>query len=430
MQFFVVTIFREIFDSFLGTALVGKAVQGGQLGVRFVDPRDFTTDRHHSTDDTPYGGGGGMVMKPEPVVAALDSINPGSRPHRVLLTPQGHRLDQRILEQLLEQQEVVLVCGRYEGFDERIRNVVDREISIGDYVLNGGEVAAMVVMDGVARLVPGVLGNATSVETESHGDGLLEYPQYTRPREFSGMVVPDVLLQGDHEQIRLWRRRQMLLRTRDRRPDLWRRFVPTAEDVTLLQQAEGRVAGNLASRTYIALVHHPVHDRQRRIITTAITNLDLHDIARSSRTFGLAGYLVVTPLASQQALARRITDHWKTGHGATHNPLRGEALALLEVLPSLEGAVDHVFELEGQRPLVVATTAVGQPGQVTRDAVVEAAGSRPLLLVLGTGWGLAPQVLEAADRVLSPLSGLDPYNHLSVRSAAAILLDRFFGLRD
>jgi len=428
MRIHLVTIFPEIFDSFLATSLVGKAVESGQVQIRFVDPRDFTSDRHRSTDDTPFGGGGGMVMRPEPVIAALESIEGAS--HRVLLTPQGTPLSQRILQELQQRGELALVCGRYEGFDERIRHFVDREISLGDFVLNGGEVAAMAVIDGVTRLVPGVLGNASSVETESHSEGLLEYPQYTRPRELRGLQVPDVLVGGDHEAIRRWRRLQMLLRTAERRPDIWRRFVSTDEDRLLLEQAVQGPLRDLAGRSYLALMHHPVHDREGNVITTAITNLDLHDIARSCRTYGMAGYFVVTPLSSQQELARRIAGHWQTGYGATHNPSRGEALALLEVVEDLERAVERVVQREGQAPLLVATTATTRPGQVRLASVAQAAGERPLLLLLGTGWGLTDDVLDAAGLVLSALRGPSDYNHLSVRSAAAILLDRLFGMRD
>ena len=427
MQFHVVSLFPEIFESFLETSLVGKAVAAGLVQVEFVDPRDFTSDRHRSTDDTPFGGGGGMVMKPEPVVAALESLPRTA--HRVLLTPQGAPLTQSTMRELRERGDVALVCGRYEGFDERVRAFVDQEIALGDYVLNGGEVPAMAVIDGVARLVPGVLGNAASVDTESHNEGLLEYPQYTRPRQFRGLEVPEVLLGGDHESVRRWRRQQMLLRTRERRPDLFARLVPSEEDRKLLADASGR-AKTIPGRSYVALVHHPVLDREGNVVTTSITNLDLHDIARSCRTYGLAGYLVVTPLSSQQELAARIAGHWKTGYGATHNPLRSEALALLQVVSSLEAAEEHVAQLEGEAPVVVATTAARREGQVTGATVLGAAATRPLLLVLGTGWGLAPEVMSRADHVLEPFRGQTRYNHLSVRSAAAILLDRLFGLRD
>jgi tRNA (guanine37-N1)-methyltransferase len=423
MRFGVVTIFPEIFESFLKVSLVGKAVAAGRVRVELVDPRDFTADRHHSVDDAPFGGGSGMVMKPEPVVSALETL-PGF--HRVLLTPQGEPVSQGLLQALLRRERVALVCGRYEGFDERIREHVDREVSLGDFVLNGGEVAAMAIIDGVARLVPGVVGNAASLASESHAEGLLEYPQYTRPRDFRGSEVPRVLLGGDHEEVRRWRRTRSLERTRRRRPDLWRRFTPGEEDLTLLHDQP------LARRSYVALLHHPVHDRSGQIVTTAITNLDLHDIARSCRTYGLAGYFVVIFLTSQQELASRIVEHWRTGHGATHNPKRREALGLMQVAADLDEVVARILDLEGRRPLLVVTSAVRRPGQVDRRTLLDRATAEgaPLLLVLGTGWGLAPAALEAGDLALEPIEGQPNYNHLSVRSAAAILLDRLFGLRD
>ena len=424
LQFHVITIFPEIFQSFLDTSLIGKAREAGLVGVSCVDPRDFATDKHNSVDDSPYGGGEGMVFKPEPVVAAMESV-PG-RPHRVLLTPQGKPLSQQDLHQLAGRDEVMLICGRYEGFDERIRGHVDQEISLGDFVLCGGEVPAMVLIEGVARLVPGVIGKMESTEDESHQTTLLEYPHYTRPREFRGQEVPEVLLGGNHELIRRWRRRQMLQRTRSRRADLWRRHALTDEDRDLLDDEPSR---ELCRRTYIALLHHPVVDRLGKVITTAVTNLDLHDISRASRTYGLARYFVVTPLSSQQELVARITEHWRTGHGAKVNPRRAAALRLLDVKAELDEVVAEIEQLEGQRPLSVVTSAVAREGQISIPEVIHRVGDRPLLLLLGTGWGLTDEGLAAADVALAPLRGPVRYNHLSVRSAASILLDRFFGMR-
>jgi tRNA (guanine37-N1)-methyltransferase len=432
IQLHLVSIFPEIFESFLRTSLVGKAVEAGLLGVSLCDPRQHTEDRHHSVDDTPFGGGDGMVMKVDPLVAALEAID-ASIPraaHRVLLTPQGEPLRQRHLVELSRLPQVALVCGRYEGFDERVRLFVHRELSLGDFVLNGGEVAAMAVLDGVARLIPGVIGKQGSLVEESHADGLLEYPHYTRPRSFRGHQVPEELVGGDHEAIRRWRRRERLSRTRSRRPDLWASFQPTAEDLALTASDPEPIA-ELAARTYIALLHHPVYDRNREIVTTAITNLDIHDIARSSCTYGLAGYYVVTPLSSQRELAGRIVEHWRTGHGASYNKRRAEALALLDVASSLEDVRDRILEREGRRPLTVVTSAVARPEQLGKaELLARVPDGTPLLLLLGTGWGLTEEFVAGADLALAPVRGRPDYNHLSVRSAAAILLDRLFGLRD
>jgi tRNA (guanine37-N1)-methyltransferase len=231
----VVTIFPEMFASVLSASLLGRAIEKGALAVELTDPRDFTTDRHRSVDDAPYGGGAGMVMRPEPLCAALEHVVATRGPARkIALCPTGAPLTQEIVKRLAREPRLVLVCGRYEGFDERVREFVDEELSLGDFVLTGGELAAMVVIDAIARRLPGVLGNAASPTDESHEAGLLEYPQYTRPPEFRGRVVPEPLLSGNHERIRRWRRLQSLLRTRERRPDLFARVPLTDEDRALL----------------------------------------------------------------------------------------------------------------------------------------------------------------------------------------------------
>ncbi len=216
----VLTIFPDMFPGPLGESITGRALNEGRLQLRAVDIRSFATDRHRSVDDYPYGGGPGMVMQPGPLVAAIESVRrPESR--LIVLSPSGRTFSQRLAQLLSEERHLVLVCGRYEGMDERVQlETGAEEVSIGDYVLTGGELAAMVVVDAVTRLLPGVLGSTESSADESHVQGLLEYPQYTRPVEFRGHRVPDVLLSGHHAQVAAWRRRQALERTRERRPDL------------------------------------------------------------------------------------------------------------------------------------------------------------------------------------------------------------------
>jgi tRNA (guanine37-N1)-methyltransferase len=227
----VVTLFPEMFGGFLATSFVGRAIEGGQLAVRFRSPRDFGLGKHKSVDDTPYGGGSGMVMRVDVLVATMESLDAdapgGVRARRILLTPQGRVLDQAKVQEVAGRDAVMFVCGRYEGFDERVRSHVDEEVSLGDFVMTGGEVAAMAVIDACSRLLPGVLGNEASTIDESHSPdtgGLLEYPHYTRPAEFRGAGVPEVLVGGNHAEIARWRRAQAIARTKERRPDLWERF--------------------------------------------------------------------------------------------------------------------------------------------------------------------------------------------------------------
>jgi tRNA (guanine37-N1)-methyltransferase len=236
VRFTVVTILPELVTPALAAGVVGRAITGGLLAVDTVNPRDFTHDKHRSVDDTPYGGGPGMVMKCEPLVAAIESVaTPSSR--RILLTPGGAPLDQAIVRRLAAHDHLVLVCGRYEGVDERVAELaIDEEISLGDFVLSGGELAALAVIDAVARLRPGVLGEPTSADDESFGAGLLEYPQYTRPPEFNGLTVPPILTSGHHEQVRKWRLKEALRRTLHRRPELLERRSLTKEEIKLLAQ--------------------------------------------------------------------------------------------------------------------------------------------------------------------------------------------------
>ncbi len=223
MHFDVFTLFPDIFNGPLTESMLKRAQEMGLMSVSLHDIRAYTTDKHHITDDYPYGGGGGMVMKPEPIFAAVEGVlgQELDQTPIVLLSPQGRLFNQAVARELAQHQRLALICGRYEGVDERVRQLlVTDELSIGDYVLTGGELAALVVIDAVTRLLPGVLGDPGATLDDSHADGLLEYPHYTRPADFRGHEVPDVLLSGHHAQIARWRRREALRRTWQRRPDL------------------------------------------------------------------------------------------------------------------------------------------------------------------------------------------------------------------
>jgi len=240
MIFEILTLFPGMFVSPLGESILGKARERGLVQVRVHNIRDHATDKHQITDDRPFGGGEGMVMKPEPIVRLLEALKAqGPLPWVVLLSPQGHMFNQDCARRWSTLPRLVLVCGRYEGVDERVaEHFADEEISLGDFVVTGGELPAMVILDAVTRLLPGVLGNAASATSESFVEPVLEYPQYTRPREFCGHRVPEILLSGDHAAIQRWRRGQALLRTKVRRPDLFARLDLTPLDGKLLRQAE------------------------------------------------------------------------------------------------------------------------------------------------------------------------------------------------
>ncbi|WP_459954245.1 tRNA (guanosine(37)-N1)-methyltransferase TrmD [Paenibacillus pini] len=249
MRVDVLTLFPEMLEGVFKSSILGKAQEKGIVSLNAVNFRDYSTSKHNTVDDTPYGGGGGMVLKPEPIFAAVeDVLNGQSGSARVILMcPQGETFTQAKAEELSTEEHLIFICGHYEGYDERIReHLVTDELSIGDYVLTGGELPAMVVIDSVARLLPGVLGNETSAVTDSFSTGLLEYPHYTRPAEFRGWKVPDMLLSGHHANIEAWRHEQALQRTLDRRPDLLNQAQLTDKDKKLLQKLKAQKITNPA----------------------------------------------------------------------------------------------------------------------------------------------------------------------------------------
>lgn len=237
VRFDILSLFPDMFSSPLNESVLKRAQRKGLITVKVHNIRDFASDKHRSADDYPYGGGRGMVMKPEVIIRGIEEVrSPVEGSRVILMTPQGRRLDHKYALELSKLSRLVIICGRYEGVDERVREYVDDEVSIGDYVLSGGELAAMVLLDAVARLIPGVLGNPGSAEDESFSNRLLEYPQYTRPREYKGLQVPEVLLSGNHKKINRWRRIQSLKRTVERRPDLLEGVELSEEDLGLLSE--------------------------------------------------------------------------------------------------------------------------------------------------------------------------------------------------
>jgi len=423
LTFTVVTIFPQMFASTLGHSILKRAQEKNLLKINLVDLRDYTTDKHKMTDDYPYGGGQGMVMKAEPLVAAIEDArrrNPKARV--ILLAPQGRVFKQSIAQRMAGEDEIVLLCGRYEGVDERVKAFIDEDISVGDYTLSGGEPAANIVIDAVTRLIPGVLGNENSAADESFSDGLLEYPQYTRPEEFRAMKVPNVLLSGDHQRVKDWRQEKSLEVTRQRRPDM---MAGSA-----LARPARTAKARRPAQVYLALLHYPVYDKNRQVVTTAVTNMDIHDICRAGKTYGVQGFYLVTPVKPLQKLALKIIDHWELGYGSQYNVTRKDALALARISDNLDDAIIDIDKETGQKPLIVVTSARDTGTLRTSFVALQEmlqTKAQPFLVIFGTGWGLTETIISQADYVLEAVEGGTDYNHLSVRSAAAIILDRLLG---
>ncbi|EPR33063.1 tRNA (guanine-N(1)-)-methyltransferase [Alkalidesulfovibrio alkalitolerans DSM 16529] len=419
MRITILSLFPEFFDSPLSCGLMAKARARGVLDVRVENPRDRATDKHRTVDDTPYGGGPGMVMQVDPLARTLDSL---AKPGRILLlSPKGRPMSQELARELASEEALTLVCGRYEGIDARFEELYPvTSVSVGDFVLNGGEAGALCLVEAVARLLPDFMGKQASGDEESFSRGLLEYPHYTRPEEYRGLRVPAVLLSGDHARIAAWRREQSLTTTLAARPELLAEAGVEASDLDFLRDLPRRALGrNLC----VALVHHPVLTGERKVGTTSLTNLDLHDICRVSRSYGVRAVYATTPLADQRALAESLAAHWVAGEGGRGNPDRSEALRLLRVVPDLAAVRAEMAEAFGRPPLVVATSAKGA-GTVTPGRIAGRLARQPVLLVFGTGHGLAPEVLREADETLRPIRPFADYNHLPVRAAVAVTLDR------
>lgn len=425
----ILTLFPGMFAP-LRESMMKRAGEKGLVDIRIIDIRDFAFNKHRMTDDVVYGGGAGMVMKPEPIFEAFQHLkSTGTVSPRVIITsPQGALFSQRKAAELSKEGHLVFICGHYEGIDDRVRELLQaEELSVGDFVLTGGELPAMIMTDAIVRLLPGVLGDDLSTQEESFSDGLLEYPHYTRPQEFAGLKVPDVLLGGNHAHIRIWRRKQSLLKTWKNRPDLWKKAPLDQEDLKWMEEMKGTVRRNY--RLFTALVHYPVYNKKGEVVNTSFTNLDLHDIARASATFGVEKYFMVQPVAAQHELIHTLINHWVKGYGARYNPDRRHALTKIALTNSVEETKAQIQEEYGEAPKVISTAAKAYANHIgygeLRDVMERQGGN--YLLLFGTGWGLEQSLIENSDFVLKPVYGPGAYNHLSVRSAASIILDRLQG---
>lgn len=363
-----------------------------------------------------------MVMMLEPLVKTLRAV---PHPGRILLmSPKGRPFTQKFASELSKEPAVTLICGRYEGIDARLESLFPIEaVSVGDMVLNGGETAALAVIEAVSRLLPGFMGHGESGEEESFSAGLLEYPHFTRPEVYEGLAVPEILRSGDHARIARWRRSEALNATLHTRPELLAEALLTEQDLEHLRAQKRLSAGR---NLFLALVHYPVLSAQKKSLAVSLTNLDIHDISRSSCTYGVGGLYVTTPLEDQQKLLSILLEHWVTGPGSLTNPDRAKALSLVHPVAYVQNAVDDIAGKTGRRPRIIATSARGT-GSMGFVELRELLQEEPVLLLLGTSHGLAPQILEQCDGILPPIRACGHYNHLSVRAAAAIMLDRILG---
>ncbi|TDJ04738.1 MAG: tRNA (guanosine(37)-N1)-methyltransferase TrmD [Deltaproteobacteria bacterium] len=431
MKFEILTLFPEIFDSVFSSGVISRGLKSKLLSIKTHNIRDFSKDKNRVVDDRPYGGGDGMVMKPGPIASALKNINRTEQKSLViLLNPAGKVFSDEIAQELSEYEQLIFICGRYEGIDERIKQkYVDTEISIGDYILSGGEYAAIAIIDSVSRYIAGVLGNEHSSVDESFSSGLLEYPQYTRPEEFEGLKVPEILLSGDHKKIENWRRQKSIEITYKNRPDLIERNVYELSDIIAVDKIKSKINNN--GNLYIALVHYPVYNKRLDVVKTSFTNIDVLDMARAAATYGIKGFYLVHPVREQIDLIQKVIDHWKIGKGYKYNSSRKQSLENTFISESLEDTISSIEQIEGAEPKIIVTDgrySDRMTGYMEMREKIETEKS-PFLLLFGTGYGLVKEIIENADYILKPIVGSEQFNHLSVRSAASIILDRLCSVK-
>lgn len=481
MKFNVISIFPEMIEQALSCGVVGRGVKNKKLEVKTINLRDFAEDKYKTVDDKPYGGGDGMLLKPEPMAKALESLGIKSKDrlmgnlqklesHKVVyLSPQGSLwTDGKARTWAKDCQEVTLLCGRYGGLDQRIVDLyVDEEISIGDYVLSGGELPALTLIDSISRFIPGVLGHEDSANEDSFSNSLLEAPQFTRPSVFQSLQVPEVLINGDHKKIDKYKKDLSISVTQSKRPDLYEQYLALEKAKKMGEQkktgdtkktADYEKAGELKkvsalkkpSLLSIALMHGKVLNKEGKEIVTTLTHFDIHDIARSAKTYNLKQYFIVNPIQEQLSFLSRVLDHWKLGRDKNLN--RSQALNLVTGVSDFEAMLLKF----SKKPFIVFTSAKEVKGLpvissqqlaekiqnkvstetgvgANANAEVESkaeplAGVEPMevLLLFGTGYGLSASLLELCDAVLEPIDTGSGFNHLSVRSAVSILLDRIY----
>ncbi len=425
INFNILSLFPEFFENFFKVSLLKKAVEKNLISFNLINIRDFSDSKHKVVDDTPYGGGYGMVLKVEPIYKALCSLTDENAGKKILLSAKGTKLTQDKVVKLSKEKNITLICGRYEGVDERISNFIDEEISIGDYILMGGEIGACAIIESVSRLIPGVIGKEESAVEESFGSNFLEYDQYTKPREFLGYKVPDILISGNHQEIEKFRKINSINNTLNNRIDIIknRKYPLNLEEIDIIKTFFTKQNREI----YIALVHYPVYNKNQEEVATAITNLDIHDIARLGKTYEIAKYYIINPVKEQIAYAQRIINHWKKGFGYKYNQNRATALNIVDFTENFEKCVEKIRESSKRNLIVIGTSAKSSNNLITISKAQQLMEENAILLVFGTGWGLTEEILKKFDFMLEPLYGIGDFNHLSVRSAVSIILDRLIG---
>ncbi|MEX0940035.1 MAG: tRNA (guanosine(37)-N1)-methyltransferase TrmD [Candidatus Babeliales bacterium] len=428
MNISILSVFPELYNQFLKTSLIARAQEKGLIQVNlesffsFVEPKE-------RIDAPTFGPGAGMLIRPDVVEKAINKQEEQVGPaFKVFFSPQGQKVNQKVLKQLAnilqQKKHVMFIAGRYEGMDARVEeHYADMTLSIGDFVVMGGDLPAMLVLEGFLRLIPQIVGKQESVEQESFYGPFVDYPEYTAPIEWKGLKVPDIVRSGNHAAIEQWRHEKAIKKTVKHHFN-WLRNWP-------LDKQEKIQSKHFIPPHYIVLMHTDVLLPNDEVGTTSVTSMDIHDVARSAATYGIENYFLVTPLLDQQKIVNTLIDFWQKGAGKAYNIHRYQALQLVQMRNNLDEVIEVIRTKEGRDPLIITTSAreVEEKRAISYyDQSKIWQEDRPVLLLFGTGKGLAPQIIERSDYTLIPVEGFSDFNHLSVRSAIAIILDRWMGI--
>jgi tRNA (guanine37-N1)-methyltransferase len=430
MKISILTVFSDLYTPFVKTSLIKRAQEKGLISFdideffSFVEPKE-------RIDAPTFGHGPGMLIKPLVVERALEAKEKvDGKAFKIFFSPQGTKLDQTVVATIARKARecghLMLVAGRYEGMDARVEQVyADMVVSVGDFVLMGGDIAALAVLESVLRLVPGVVGKSESVEEESFSGAFVEYPHYTEPVTWKGFEVPEVIRSGNHAAMNRWREEQAAKKTVSLHFDWLRSHC--------LGDNDHKIAAQYIPHHYTALLHNDVLiGDNKQCGTTSVTSLDIHDIARSSKTYGIKGYFVVTHLIDQQKIVKKLLDFWMST-GIEYNASRHDAIKQVMIARDLGEVVASIEAIEGKKPLIISTSAreIEHPSVISfYDQSKVWALERPVLFIFGTGKGLSEECLLRSDFLLKPVRSFSDYNHLSVRSAVAIILDRWLGINE
>lgn len=429
MNISLITVFPDLYTPFLQTSLIGRA-QHNDL-VHFDVNSYFSYVQPKERIDAPtIGPGPGMLLRPDLIEKFVDEKEKKyGKAFKIFFSPQGKKLDQFLLKSIAqkaqETKHLMLFPARYEGMDARVEEeYADLVISLGDFVIMAGDLPAMVLLEGVIRLLPDVVGNIESLERESFSGPFVDYPEYTMPLVWKNREVPEILRSGNHGAIAQWREQNAAEKSVKYHFEWLRSSKMTDHQMHLAKQC--------IPPHYCVLMHDEVMLPGNQVGTTSVTSLDIHDIARSVSTYGLQEYYIVTPLSDQQKIVNRLLEFWKTGVGIEYNPHRHEAVSKVHVIESLDEVIANIEKKEGKKPLLIATSARSNESGAQRITYYDQSKvwqeNRPVIFLFGTGRGLAPSVIQKCDFLLLPIEGFAEFNHLSVRSAAAIIFDRWLGI--